>query len=151
MTEGFEGRSEAGDADIAGVEDGVGLDEFDLLLVEYKAAGLSDNEAASQLGWSSKKVQRHKTDEFKAALAARKAERVAQLAAMLSEAAVDAVATLRDALSGARDADRIRAAVAIVNLLVRLRAEAETETAIEELRGDIAALRRALTGEEEGR
>ena len=59
------------------------LDEFDLLLIEYKAAGLSDEATALQLGRTPKTVQRHrKRPAVAAALAERKAERVTQVSAM---------------------------------------------------------------------
>jgi len=72
------------------------LDEVDALLVELKASGVSDADAASRLGRSTKTIQRHrKRPAVVAALAARKAERVSQVAALLGEAAVDAVAAMR--------------------------------------------------------
>jgi hypothetical protein len=123
------------------------LDEMDQLLVEYLAAGMTDSAAALKVGCSSKTVQRRRKDPtFGAALAARKADRVAQVAAMLGEAAVDAVATMRDGLSAERDSDRLRAAAMIVNSLLRIRAAAETEDVIEELKTDMSALRNEVLG-----
>jgi hypothetical protein len=99
------------DRDDAGV-DVEELDEFDLLLIEYKAVGLSDEATALKLGRRPKTVQRHKKrPAVAAAIAERKAERVTQVSAMLGEAAPEAVTTLRECLHAARDSDRVRAVV----------------------------------------
>jgi hypothetical protein len=127
-----------------------GLDEFDLRLVELKASGMTDADTADQLGCSAKTVQRHrKRPEIGAALAARKADRIAQLTALLGEAGVDAVRVLRDGLDASKDADRTRAATAILNALLRLRVGPELDQEVEQLRQEIAELRQTLNKENE--
>jgi hypothetical protein len=124
------------------------LDALDETLIELKATGKSDTQAADEAGCCAKTVQRRrKNPAFAAALSARKAERVAEAAGMLGEASIKAVATMEECLSAPKEADRLRAAGQIVSSLVRLRAESELEATIEELRADIAELKNAIRQE----
>jgi hypothetical protein len=124
------------------------LDVFDALLVEMKASGLSDAEAALQLGCSTKTIQRHrKRPAVRTELAERKAERISQVTALLGEAAIDAVATMRAGLVSTIRSDRLRAAQMIVASLTKFREGIETELAIAELRDDLLELRALLTEE----
>jgi hypothetical protein len=142
VADGGEGGVDDGEFD--GVDD---LGEFDSLMVELKASGLSDPEAALQLGCSSKTVwRRRKNPAVVTALAARKEDRVAQAAALLGEAVIEAVATMREGLVAPKHADRQRAAGQLVNAFLRLRGEADTDTAIAQLRADVADLKRTLKG-----
>jgi hypothetical protein len=128
--------------------DGTELDEFDLLLIEFKASGLSDDETALRLACSSKTIARHrKRPAVSAALAARKADRVAQVTALLAEAAVDAVRVLRRGLDAGKEADQVRAASVILNALLRLRVGPETDEQLSALREEVAVLRQAIDKE----
>jgi hypothetical protein len=143
MTE-FENGYEDGDVDAEGE-----LDELDQLLVELKAAGLSDAETALRMAKSTRTISRKKKQPpIARAIANRKAERVEQAAALLGEAAIDAVRVLHESLELAKPGDRLRGAHEILSMLVRLRAEAEVEAALDALRDDIADLRRAIAGDE---
>ena len=140
--------------DNGGTDDDVGefegvdaLEVRDALLVEFKAAGLTDAATALRLGCSTKTVQRRRSKPVvRAALAARKADRVFQVSTLLGEAAVDAIAVMHAELRSESAGSRLHAANMILTAFLRTRGESSTKAEVQELSDQFAELKATVHG-----